>query len=139
MDEFEDGEWECLGAVPKYNITLPTIEHPATALGFSDIIEEFQHIFSSVPGLANVNPFSIRTGNANPVKLPPRMVHQSFQQELNSQIEDMLRKDVIRVSNSPPAMVNKKDGTIRFCIDYRNLNKITQKYAYPLPLRIKFR
>ena len=81
VDEFEDGEWECLGAVPKYNITLPTIEYPATALGFSDIIEEFQHIFSSDPGLANVDPFSIRTGNANPVKLPPRMVPQSFQQE----------------------------------------------------------
>ena len=65
------------------------------------------------------------------------MVPQSFQQELNSQIE-MLRKYVIRVSNSlwmaPPVMVNKKDGTIRFCIYYRNLNKITQKDAYPLPL-----
>ena len=137
VDEFEDGEWECLGAVPNYN-TLPTIEYPATALGFSDIIEGFQDLFSSVPGVANVDPFSIRTGNANPVKLPPRMVPQSFQQELNSQIEEMLRKNVIRVSNSPwmapPVMVKKKDGTIRFCIDYRNLNKITQKDAYPLPL-----
>ena len=35
---------------------------------------------------------------------------------------------------SSPVVVGKKDGGIRFCIEYRNLNKVTQKDAYPLPL-----
>ena len=50
----------------------------------------------------------------------------------------MCERNVIRISNSPwlapPVIVGKKDGTIHFCIYYRNLNEITHKDAYPLPL-----
>ena len=67
------------------------------------------------------------------------MVPRAYQQEVHLQIEEMLRRNIIRVSSSswisPPVMVNKKDGTIRFCIDYRALNRVTQKDAYPLLCR----
>ena len=50
----------------------------------------------------------------------------------------MLTRNVIRVSSSswlsPPVMVKKKDGSLRFCIYYRGLNNVTFKEAYPLPL-----
>ena len=78
VNEFEDEEWECLGAVPKYG-SLPTTEYADTAPEFVNIIKEFQDIYSSVPGVVNVDPFSIRTGNANPVKLTPIIVPQAFQ------------------------------------------------------------
>jgi hypothetical protein len=49
----------------------------------------------------------------------------------------MLKKNVIRISSSPYAegivMALKKDGTLRLCIDYRLLNKITIKDKFPLP------
>ena len=54
-----------------------------------------------------------------------------------AQVQQMLASDVIRPSNSPWAspvvMVNKKDGSLRFCVDFRQLNAATVKDAYPLP------
>jgi len=67
--------------------------------------------------------------------------------ELSAQLEDLLGKGFIRPSVSPwgaPVLfVKKKDGTMRMCIDYRQLNKVTVKNRYPMPriddLLISFR
>ena len=132
-----EGDRESLGAVPRYDCS-PLIEYPDTEKEFSGMILKFQDLFVSVPGVAKVDPFLIRTGNAAPVKVPTRMIPQAYQQEMKSQIGEMLTKGVIQVSSSPwlapPVLVQKKVGSIQFCIDYRNLNKVTQKDAYPLPL-----
>ena len=57
---------------------------------------------------------------------------------LRDYIEENLRSGFIRPSNSPcgaPVLfVKKKDGSLRLCVDYRGLNKITRKDRYPLPL-----
>ena len=48
-----------------------------------------------------------------------------------------MNKGFIRASNSlveTPVLFVKKEGGLRFCIDYRGLNDITRKYRYPLPL-----
>ncbi|MCG7876304.1 MAG: reverse transcriptase family protein, partial [Candidatus Thiodiazotropha endolucinida] len=79
----------------------------------------------------------IPTGNAHPIKQPVRRLPIQMNVEINQQIDDMLEKDVIQPSSSPWAsgivMVQKKDGTKRFCVDYRRLNDVTTKDAYPLP------
>ena len=57
--------------------------------------------------------------------------------ELKEQLQELLDKGFIRPSISPwgaPVLfVKKKDGTMRMCIDYRQLNKVTIKNRYPLP------
>ena len=79
----------------------------------------------------------IPTGNARPIKQPLRRLPVHMHTEADKQIDEMLRKDVIQKSSSPWAsgivMVEKKDGSKRFCVDYRRLNDITIKDAYPLP------
>ncbi|UYV68116.1 hypothetical protein LAZ67_5003095 [Cordylochernes scorpioides] len=54
-----------------------------------------------------------------------------------SEVEKMMETKIIRPSSSPWAspviLVRKKDGSLRFCVDYRRLNKITKKDVYPLP------
>ena len=56
---------------------------------------------------------------------------------MSLQLEDLLAKGSIRLSVSPwgaPVLfVKKKDGSLRLCIDYRQLNKVTIKNRYPLP------
>ena len=57
--------------------------------------------------------------------------------ELNLQLQELLEKGFILPSVSPwgaPVLfIKKKDGTLRLCVDYRQLNKMTMKNKYPLP------
>lgn len=79
----------------------------------------------------------IDTGGAKPVKLPPRRVPLHLQQEVSEHLKQMLDNDIVQPSHSPWAapivLVRKRDGGLRFCIDYRKLNEVTRKDAYPLP------
>ena len=79
----------------------------------------------------------IDTGEERPVKLPPRRVPLHLQHEVSEQVKKMLDNDIIQPSRSPWAapvvLVRKKDGSLRFCVDYRKLNDLTRKDAYPLP------
>ncbi|GLT69310.1 hypothetical protein SLA2020_414690 [Shorea laevis] len=69
-------------------------------------------------------------------KAPYRMAPAKLK-ELKVQLQQLLNKGFIRPSSSPwgaPVLfVKKKDRTLRICIDYRQLNKVTIKNKYPLP------
>ncbi|XLU80870.1 hypothetical protein S245_004290, partial [Arachis hypogaea] len=74
---------------------------------------------------------------AGPISSAPYRMSPLEMAELKSQLEDLLGKNFIRPSVSPwgaPALlVKKKDGSMRLCVDYRQLNKVTVKNKYPLP------
>ena len=69
-------------------------------------------------------------------RAPYRMAPTELK-ELKSQLQELLDKGFIRPSVSPwgaPVLfVKKKDDTLRMCIDYRQINKVTVKNMYPLP------
>ena len=72
-----------------------------------------------------------------PISIPPYRMAPVELRELKAQLEELLSKGFIRPSISPwgasVLFVKKKDGSLRLCIDYRQLNKVTICNQYPLP------
>ena len=79
----------------------------------------------------------IRTTTDQPIKQRPRRFPLNKREEGREQVEAMLKDGIIEPSSSPWAspvvLVKKKDGSLRFCVDYRKLNSVTIKDAFPLP------
>ena len=90
-----------------------------------------------VIGRTSLVQHKINTGDHAPIKQQPRREPLGLQGTVKEEIKKMEEKGVIEASQSPWAspivLVKKKDGSIRFCVDYRKLNAVTQKDAYPLP------
>lgn len=88
-------------------------------------VREFDHDILLQPGKA-------------PMNVRPYRYNHKQKQEIETQVGRMLTESIIRPSHSSYAssvlLVSKKDGTWRFCIDYRELNSITVKDKFPIPL-----
>ena len=82
-------------------------------------------------------PFKIETGNARPIRQMPRTIPYHRKAEVDRQLDEMLEKKLIAPCESewasPILLVKKSDGSLRFCIDYRQLNNVTKHDAFPLP------
>jgi hypothetical protein len=115
-------------------VSGPTIDQVPVVCEYPDVFPEelpgmppnrdIEFIIELVPGTA---PIAQRAYCMNPQEL----------EELKRQLADMLSKGLIRPSaspwGSPVLFVDKRDGTIRLCVDYRKLNEVTIKNKYPLP------
>ena len=80
----------------------------------------------------------IDTGSTQPIKQRIRRTPWNFVEEEEKHLSKMLEAGVIEPSTSewasPPVLIRKRDGNIRWCVDYRALNKVTKKDVFPLPL-----
>ncbi|XP_033761504.1 uncharacterized protein LOC117343268 [Pecten maximus] len=113
-------------------------EEQADAL--TKLIAEFQDIFvdtSGKLGQTDLTAHRIDTERAKSIKIPPRRVPLAKKEVIEAELEKMLGAGVIEPSDSPWSapicLVTKKDGSCRFCIDFRGINAVTRKDAYPLP------
>ncbi|GBN22874.1 Transposon Ty3-I Gag-Pol polyprotein [Araneus ventricosus] len=79
----------------------------------------------------------INTGNHPPIKQYSRRLPLAKKEEAERLVKEMVDNGIIEESSgpwaSPIVLVKKKDGSTRFCVDYRKLNEITIKDSYPLP------
>ena len=111
-----------------------TVETIRTVREFRDV---FPEELSGLPPNREVEfGIDLLPGTA-PVSIAPYRMAPKELVELKAQIQELLDRGFIRPSVSPwgaPVLfVKKKDGTMRMCIDYRQLNKLTIKNKYPLP------
>ena len=109
-------------------------------LDLAELLSEFADVFSASPtdlGRTDLVQHEINTGNAAPIRQGARRLPIHLKREAEEHVQDMLKRDIIEPSNSPWAspvvLVKKKDGSTRFCVDYRALNDVTIKNSWPLP------
>jgi len=105
------------------------------------LIRAYRDVFSARDTPVNVAhgipEATIDTGDSPPIRQNPYRLPFTKRQQAEECIQEMLQDGIIHPSSSPWAspitLVPKKDGTTRFCVDYRRLNSITKKDAHPLP------
>ncbi|WRX12993.1 Reverse transcriptase domain - like 10 [Theobroma cacao] len=126
---------------PAYLAHVIDISREEPKLENVPIVSEFPDVFpDELPGLHpdrelkfTIDLFS---GTA-PISIPPYRIAPAELKELKVQLQELVDKGFIHPSISPlgaPVLfVKKKDGTLRLCIDYRQLNRMTIKNKYPLP------
>lgn len=93
--------------------------------------------FDGIQGPTDKAQHVIRLTDPVPIKQRYWPRNPAMQAVINDEVDDILRQGVIEPSHSPwssPVVVlRKKDGKFRFCIDFRKVNNVTCKDAYPLP------
>ena len=118
---------------------LPERLSPLQQQQLNELFKEYSDVFSQGEDDLGNTPLlehAIET-HGPPLRQPYQRQNPAVRREEMAQVQQMLSSNVIRPSKSPGAspvvMVQKKDGSLRFCVDFRQLNAATVKDAHPLP------
>lgn len=113
---------------------------PSQVLKLNSLLTKHQDVFSQHSndfGYTTTVTHHIQTGDARPIKQRHRRVPPHIFHEFKRHVQELVAQGVLKESCSPwasPAViVIKRDRSVRFCCDYRKLNSVTLKDAYPLP------
>ncbi|XP_072171900.1 uncharacterized protein [Diadema setosum] len=102
-----------------------------------DLLREYPQICTDKPGRTTLVTHHVNVEGADPIKQHPYRLSPEKRHQVREEVKKMLDDDIIEPSNSawssPIVMVPKPDGSNRFCIDYRKVNKVTKTDSYPLP------
>jgi len=109
-------------------------------LTLNAILKEHADVFSQDEndlGRTDIIMHHIDTADSRPVRQPLRRFPPAHVEAISDHVDNMLKQGIIEPASSPWAskvvLVKKKDGSLRCCIDYRQLNSVTRKDVYPLP------
>ena len=107
-----------------------------------NMLRELSGVFAEnpkCPSIAKEVKHKIDTGDAQPIKQRIYPVAPAIEEEIMTQVTDMISNGICRPSNSPWAsrvlLMSKRDGNRRFCVDFRELNKVTRSDSYPCLIR----
>lgn len=106
----------------------------------TNLLCQYKSIFSKGSadlGTSKLIEHHIDTGNALPIVMKQRRVPVGLEKKVDNIVEDLLKAGVIQQSTSPWSfplvLVKKGNGDIRMCIDYRQLNAVTNRPIFPIP------
>ena len=114
---------------------------PQESKSIIKLVTEFADIFVGPDGILGWTDKAYHTIKVDPSKGPqqgkPRAKSAHDKRFIEQEVARLLKEGKIRPSKSPwgapVVLVRKKDGTLRFCVDFRELNDMTKKDAYPIP------
>ena len=121
---------------PQSNIVQsPDFSQPA----IDSLLADNQDVFATIPGKAQVSPFTIKLEEgATASSRPPYQVPIHLRADVNAEIDKLLLNHIIEPSLAtewcaPIVPVRKPDNSIRLCIDYREINKVTPLDRHIIP------
>lgn len=101
-----------------------------------NMVKEFSDIFTDQPGTTDLAQHTITTTIKEPIRVRQYPIPYAKQQVVEEEVRSMLKAGVIEASNSPYnspiVLVKKKDGSNRFCIDFRRINAVTKFDCEPM-------
>jgi len=106
----------------------------------TELLKRFSYVFSKNEldlGKTSLAKHRIDTGDAKPMRQTLRRQLFYLLEKIDEHGKEMLKAGVIEASSSPwtsnIVVVKKKDASLRFCVDYRKIDSVTRRDAYPLP------
>uniref|UniRef100_A0ABD2W5F9 RNA-directed DNA polymerase n=1 Tax=Trichogramma kaykai TaxID=54128 RepID=A0ABD2W5F9_9HYME len=130
LGEHEDSEAETFECAGLSEIT------PEQEAAIRVVVDRMMTAEPGALGLTRLTEHHIDVQGASPIKHKMRRMSPPMLQVAHDEVKKMLAEGVIEPSasawSSAPVIVKKADGSNRFCIDYRDLNKVTKKDAYPV-------
>lgn len=141
--------WKKMGIIPNVRhgewtfadcIEFPLPEDPSLSVTEAEELNKLlEGVFADMPanlGCTGLVEHVIRT-KAEPIKQRYHPLSPAMRKYVDEALDAMLAEGIVEPSNSPWSspivLVRKKDSSYRFCVDFRAVNKVTERDAYPLP------
>ena len=101
------------------------------------LLNSFSDVINTTPGRASLVEHVINTSNSPPLRTAPYRLAPAWKDQLQAEIHDLLAAGIIRPSlspwSSPIIPARKKDGSVRLCVDFRQINAVSVPDPYLMP------